>query len=188
MNILIWIGSFIGLLILLMVYFYNALVKADKKALEGWSRIDVALKKRYDLVPNLVETVKAYAKHEKETLKEVVNLRNVSMEVDGVEEKAGSEENLSQGIKTIFALAEQYPELKADQSFNKLQKKLADIEDDIQMARRYYNATVRDLDIMIDSFPSNIIAKIFGFKDREFFQVESPKQRRRIRIVFGDKE
>lgn len=183
-NILIGTGSLVLLLIVLVVYFYNALVKKTKLAEEGWSGIDVQLKRRYDLIPNLVETVKGYAKHEKTTLAEVIKLRNECQQMTNIEEKSVGETKLSGILRTVFALAEQYPDLKANTNFKELQGELMKIEDEIQLARRYYNATVRDLNILVSSFPSNIVAKKYGFTEKPFFELDSPEERKNVSVKF----
>lgn len=150
---------------------------------ESWSGIDVQLKRRYNLIPNLVETVKGYAKHEKQTLENVVKARNMAMGTQNVKEKAQAENMLTGALKTIFALAENYPNLKANQNFLGLQKTLAEIENDIQNARRYYNAVVRDYDILCEAFPTVIIANMFNFKKYEFFEIEEA-ERENVKVSF----
>ena len=150
---------------------------------ESWSSIDVQLKRRYNLIPNLVETVKGYAKHEKQTLENVVKARNMAMGTQNVKEKAQAENMLTGALKTIFALAENYPDLKANQNFLGLQKTLADIENDIQNARRYYNAVVRDYDILCEAFPTVIIANMFNFTKCEFFEIEEA-ERGNVKVSF----
>ncbi|AEA33721.1 LemA family protein [Hippea maritima] len=171
------------LIISLTVYYYNRFVKLKNQIDNAWSDIDVQLKRRYDLIPNLVETVKGYAKHEKDTLENVIKARNMAMNSQTVEERAKSENMLTGALKTIFALAESYPDLKANQSFLELQKMLADVENDIQMARRYYNAVVRDYNVLCESFPSVLIAKQFNFSKREFFETEE-SERENIKVEF----
>ncbi|KAA0257343.1 LemA family protein [Deferribacter autotrophicus] len=176
----------IGLIILLflmLIYYYNKFVKLKNQVDESWSGIDVQLKRRYDLIPNLVETVKEYAKHEKETLENVVKARNMAMNAKNVEEKAQAENMLTGALKTIFALAENYPDLKANKNFLNLQNTLSEIEDNIQNARRYYNAVVRDYNILCEAFPSVIIANMFGFKKREFFEIEEA-ERKNVKVKF----
>ena len=154
------------------VAIYNGLVQAKVLVDEGWSGIDVQLKRRYDLIPNLVETVKGYAKHESETFTKVAQLRTAAMAATGIEEKGKLENQLSATLKTLFAVAENYPELKANQNFLDLQGTLTGIEEEIQGSRRYYNGTVRDFNTKIMVFPNNIFAGILGFKTREFFAAE----------------
>jgi len=159
---------------------YNRLVTLRNRAKEAWADIDVQLKRRYDLIPNLVETVKGYASHEKEIFEKVAEARAKAMGATGMKEKAEAENQLSQTLKSLFAVVEAYPELKANQNFLQLQKELVDTEDKIQYARRFYNANVRDLNTLIESFPANLIAKNFGFEKMELFEIaeaerEAPK-------------
>jgi LemA protein len=150
---------------------YNGLVQLKVRAESAWSDIDVQLKRRHDLVPNLVETVKGYASHEKGTLEAVVNARSRAMSAQGPASRAEAENMLTGALKSLFALAEAYPQLRAAEGFGQLQQQLASIEDAIQNARRYYNAVVRDLNTKIQQAPSNIIARAFGFREREFFEI-----------------
>ena len=161
---------------------YNGLVRLNVQAANAWSDIDVQLKRRHDLIPNLVETVKGYASHERNTLEAVVNARNraVSVESAGPAERGQAEGALTTALRGLFALAESYPQLRAAENFAQLQNTLAQIEDAVQNARRYYNAVVRDLNTRVQQFPSNLIAGMFGFRNREFFEVpdaerETPK-------------
>lgn len=180
-------------LIILAVFFiaavliYNNLVKYRFLVKEAWSGIDVQLKRRHDLIPNLVATVKGYAKYEQGIFEKVTALRNEI--VNAKDDKAGNEleNNISQAIKSIFAIAENYPDLKANQNFLDLQKNISDIEDTIQMARRYYNGTVRDYNVGIQSFPNSMIANIFNFKPAEFFEIEYATERSSPDIEFGGK-
>ncbi|MGH7448124.1 MAG: LemA family protein [Longimicrobiales bacterium] len=150
---------------------YNGLVQLKVRAESAWSDIDVQLKRRHDLVPNLVETVRGYASHEQGTLEAVVNARSRAMGAQGPASRAEAENMLSGALKSLFALAESYPQLRAAENFGQLQQQLAGIEDAIQNARRYYNAVVRDLNTKIQQFPSNVIARSFGFREREFFEI-----------------
>ena len=156
---------------------YNALVRLRVQCDTAWSDIDVQLKRRYDLIPNLVETVKGYAGHERQTLEAVIAARSRAMGAVGPAAKAEAENTLTGTLKSLFAVAEAYPQLRAVENFTMLQKSLAEIEDFIQQARRYYNAVVRDLNTKIEVFPSNLVANIFGFTHREFFELESPAER-----------
>jgi LemA protein len=151
-------------------FLYNGLVQLKVRADGAWADIDVQLKRRHDLIPNLVETVKGYAGHEKGTLEAVVNARARAMSVQGTADRAEAENVLTGALKSLFALAEAYPQLRASENFGQLQATLAAIEDAIQNARRYYNAVVRDLNTRILQFPSNLIARSFGFREREFFE------------------
>jgi LemA protein len=174
---------FIGILLLPVIYAivaYNSLVGLTNRKKEAWADVDVQLKRRYDLIPNLVETVKGYAAHEKDTLERVIKARGVAMGAKNPAEKGQAENFLTGALKSLFALAEQYPNLKANENFMQLQNNLNEIEDALQNARRYYNATVRDINNKVVMFPSNIIAGMFGFKVEEFFEItgeerEAPK-------------
>jgi LemA protein len=152
---------------------YNGLVKLKVQVANAWADIDVQLKRRHDLIPNVVETVKGYASHERQTLEAVINARNraVSVQGGGPAERSQAEGALSGALRGLFALAESYPQLRAAENFGQLQSTLAQIEDAIQNARRYYNAVVRDLNTKIQQFPSNIVAGMFGFATREFFEI-----------------
>ena len=160
------------LLILWFIVIYNSLIRLKVRTEEAWADIDVQLKRRYDLIPNLVETVKGYASHEQETFQKVIEARSKAMSAQSVKEKGEAENMLSNTLKSIFALAENYPELKASENFSKLQDELTDTENKIQAARRFYNGNVRDLNTKITVFPSNLVANLFNFKIREFFQLE----------------
>jgi len=157
--------------VIVVFVLYNALVRLKVQAESAWSDIDVQLKRRYDLIPNLVETVKGYAGHERETLEAVVAARSQAMSAQGPAEKGQAENVLTGTLKSLFALSESYPQLRAAENFSALQASLSSIEDSIQNARRYYNAVVRDLNTRILQFPSNLIARSFGFKEREFFEI-----------------
>lgn len=161
-----------GLLCVLFITIYNRFISLRNLVEEGWSGIEVQLKRRSNLVPNLVEAVKGYMGHERGLLSEVTELRSKSMSARGVGEKARMEGALSHSLANIFAVAEGYPDLKANQNFLDLQKQLSQIEEEIQLARRYYNGTVRNLNIRIESFPSNIVAGIFKFTQAEFFEID----------------
>lgn len=175
MELLWWI---LGLLAIVTIFLYNALVHSRNRAKEAWSDIEVQLKRRYDLIPNLVETVKGYATHERDVLEEVARLRAVAADTHGSpEQKATSENGLQEGIKTLFAVSESYPDLKANQNFLELQDDLVDTENKIQAARRFYNSNVRELNTRVDLFPTNLIAGIFRFKKMEFFELADDKER-----------
>ena len=150
---------------------YNHFVTLVQRCKEAWADIDVQLKRRYDLIPNLVETVKGYATHEKEAFENVTNARARAMNAGGVEERGKAENMLTGALKTIFAVAEAYPDLKANQNFLELQRELSDTENKIQSARRFYNSNVRDLNTGLQSFPGNIIAGFFHFEPREYFEL-----------------
>ncbi|HVA16143.1 MAG TPA: LemA family protein [Candidatus Dormibacteraeota bacterium] len=170
--------------VIVVIGMYNGLVKLKVQCDNAWADIDVQLKRRYDLIPNLVQTVQGYAAHEKGTLEGVVAARNAAMSAQGPAAKAGAENMLTSALRQVFALAEAYPQLRAVESFTQLQTTLSQLEDSIQNARRYYNAVVRDLNTKIAEFPSNIIANMFGFKTREFFEVAAPTEREVPKVSF----
>lgn len=180
---LIFLGIII-ILIFVFIAYYNKFIKLRNQADESFSGIDVQLKRRHDLIPNIVETVKGYAKHEASTLEKVVQARNIAMSATSVEDKAKAENMITGALKSLFALSENYPDLKANQNFINLQNTLSEIEDNIQNARRYYNAVVRDYNILCESFPSLIVANIFNFKKREFFEIEET-ERENVKVNFN---
>src|SRR5271156_2000632 len=173
------------LAIIFVISMYNGLVSLKVQGDNAWSDIDVQLKRRYDLIPNLVETVKGYAGHEKSTLEGVVAARNQAMTAQGPAAKGEAEGMLASALRQVFALAEAYPQLRAVESFTQLQNTLNQIEDSVQNARRYYNAVVRDFNTKIAQFPSNIIAGMFNFKPREFFEITAPAEREVPKVSFG---
>ena len=173
------------LLVFIVIGMYNSLVRLKVQCDNAWADIDVQLKRRYDLIPNLVETVKGYAAHEKGTLEAVINARNRAMTATSPADKAQAENMLSGALKSLFALSEAYPQLRAIESFTSLQNSLSEIEDTVQNARRYYNAVVRDLNTKILQFPTNIFANMLGFKQREFFEVSSAAEREAPKVSFG---
>ncbi|HXM94043.1 MAG TPA: LemA family protein [Candidatus Dormibacteraeota bacterium] len=173
------------LLVVFLIGMYNGLVRLKVQCDNAWADIDVQLKRRYDLIPNLVETVKGYAAHEKGTLEAVINARNRAMTVTNPAEKAQAENMLSGALKSLFALSEAYPQLRAVESFTSLQNSLSQIEDTVQNARRYYNAVVRDLNTKIQQFPTNIFASMLGFRPREFFEVSAPAEREVPKVSFS---
>jgi LemA protein len=173
------------LIVIFLIGMYNGLVRLKVQCDNAWADIDVQLKRRYDLIPNLVETVKGYAGHEKGTLEAVVNARNRAMAATGPAEKAEAENMLSGALKSLFALSEAYPQLRAIESFTSLQNSLSQIEDTVQNARRYYNAVVRDLNTKILQFPTNIFAGMLGFKQREFFEISNAAEREAPKVSFG---
>jgi LemA protein len=164
---------------------FNRLVRQRNLVREGWSGIDVQLKRRTDLVPNLVETVKAYAAHERAVLEEVTAMRASSIAASGVGGQATAEQGLQASLGKLLAIAEAYPELKADKNFLALQEQLAGIEDQLQMARRYYNGTVRNLNIVIQSFPSNLLAGMLGFREEPYFQLDDRNEAAAPGIAFA---
>ncbi len=172
-------------LILGIVLTYNKLVGLRQRSEEAWSDIDVQLKRRTDLVPNLVETVRGYAAHERNTLDQVVRARGAAVSASTPEARAQAENQLTGALRQLFALAESYPELKANQSFGELQASLGQLEETIQSSRRYYNAVVRDFNTTIDSFPSNQIALFFRFAKRQYFELDRPEERQVPRVAVG---
>ena len=162
---------------------YNGLIRLKNRTDEAWSDIDVQLKRRYDLIPNLVETVKGYAKHEKELFENVTKARTAAMGAEGIEEKGKAENVLSGTLKTLFAVAENYPQLKASDNFAKLQDELSDTENKIQAARRFYNGNVRDFNTKIQVFPNNMVAGMLKFKAYEFFEAEEG-EKKNVKVKF----
>ncbi|MBV9481708.1 MAG: LemA family protein [Acidobacteria bacterium] len=157
----------------LLIAMYNSLVQLKVRCDSAWADIDVQLKRRHDLIPNLVETVKGYAAHEKSTFENIAKYRSQAMQATTPGDKAAAENQLTGALKSLFAVAENYPQLKASEEFTELQGSLSQTEDAIQNARRYYNAVVRDLNTKIQSFPTNILANMAGFHERQFFEAES---------------
>ncbi len=175
----------LALLIWFAIATYNRLVGLSQRSGEAWSDIDVQLKRRTDLVPNLVETVRGYAAHERKTFEEVTRWRSAALTAGSPEARAEAENQLTRALRNLFAVAEAYPELKASQNFRELQASLGEIEEAVQNARRYYNAVVRDLNTAVESFPSNFVATTFQFKKRPFFELERPEDRQVPRVSFG---
>jgi LemA protein len=174
----------IGGAVLILAGMYNSLVQLRVRADSAWSDIDVQLKRRHDLIPNLVETVKGYAAHEKGTFENIAKYRSQAMQATTPADKAQAESQLSGALKSLFAVAENYPQLRASEQFTGLQASLNSIEDNIQNARRYYNAVVRDFNTRVQSFPINIIAGMFGFHTRQFFEMETPAERENVQVKF----
>ncbi len=174
----------VGGAVLILAGMYNSLVQLRVRADSAWSDIDVQLKRRHDLIPNLVETVKGYAAHEKGTFENIAKFRSQAMQATSPGDKAQAENQLSGALKSLFAVAENYPELKASEQFTGLQGSLNSIEDALQNARRYYNAVVRDFNTRVQSFPTNILAGMFGFHTRQFFEVDSPTDRENVAVKF----
>lgn len=177
MIILIIVIALAVIFLLYGVSIYNQLVKLRNLVQEAWSSIDVMLKKRHDLIPNLVETVKGYATHERETLDSVTRARAQAVGANSVESKEAAEKSLNQAMVNLLAVAEQYPDLKANTNFQQLQSELTSIENDIEKSRRYYNGTVRDNNTLVESFPSNIIANMYKFAKSPFFELENAAER-----------
>ena len=182
----IWIipAIIIAGIIIWLIIIYNKLVRNKNMVEEGWSGIDVQLKRRSNLIPNLIETVKGYMGHEAKLLSEITQLRSQSKDIHAVAEKSRVETALTRSLGNLIAVAESYPDLKANQNFLDFQNELSQIENDIQMARRYYNGTVRNLNIMIEAFPSNLVAGQFGFAKAEFFEIEDPGDRKMPDVKF----
>lgn len=181
-----WVLIVLGAVVLAGVVIYNGLVRLREQADGAWSDIDVQLKRRHDLIPNLVETVKGYAGHERETLDAVIRARSAAMEAGGTVERGVAEGVLTQALKSLFALSEAYPDLQAADNFRDLQETLSRIEDDIQRARRYFNAVIRDYNTKVGQVPSNVVAGAFGFKPREYFEI--PEGERAVpRVSFDER-
>ena len=181
-----WI--FLGVVVAAALYAvsaYNKLVTLRNSGENAWSDIDVHLKRRYELIPNLVETVKGYAEHEQGTFEKVTQARSQAMQATTPGEKGAAEGNLTQVLKSLFAVAEAYPELKANENFLSLQEELSSLEDAIQNARRYYNAVVRDLNTACDVFPSNIVANLFSIGKKEYFELEAEAERAAPQVSFS---
>ncbi|HAJ44485.1 MAG: LemA family protein [Parcubacteria group bacterium GW2011_GWC1_43_61] len=174
----------IAVLVLWIVFAYNRFVVFNTRIKEAWSDIDVQLKRRYDLIPNLIETVKGYMTHESQVFEKVTEARTRAMGVTSAKEKAEQENILSGTLKTLFAVSENYPELKANVNFLELQRELADTENKIQAARRFFNSNVRDFNILVDSFPANLIAGVFNYKKQEFFELNEAGEREPVKVKF----
>lgn len=171
--------SILGIIAVIVAWFiavYNGFIRLINRVKEAWSDIDVQLKRRYDLIPNLIETVKGYASHERELFEKVTQARTQAMGAQSMEEKGKAENILSGTLKTLFAVSENYPQLRANENFLELQRELSDTENKIQAARRFYNGNVRDLNIKIETFPSNIIAGMFKFEKKEFFEADTEEK------------
>jgi len=177
----------IVVLALIVIGMYNSLIRLKNRVDEAWSGIDVMLKQRYDTIPNLVEIVKGYAAHEKETLESVVKARTAAMDAQAGGDLKGqgqAENMLSSTLKSIFALSENYPDLKANQNFLELQRDLMDLENKIQASRQFYNTNVRDFNTKLEIFPTNIIGNMLGFDSREYFEIEDEKERENVKVKF----
>ena len=174
----------VGLVFFWLIVVFNDLVKLKNRAKEAWADIDVQLKRRYNLIPNLVETVKGYASHEKGVFERIAEARARAMGAQDLKERGQAENALSQTLKSLFAVSESYPELKASQNFLELQRELRDTEDKVQASRRFYNGNVRDLNIRIESFPVNLIASAFGFKQMELFELTEVAERKTPAVKF----
>lgn len=178
----------IGIIVVLIIIFvvmYNGFIRLKNNCDEAFATMDVYLKKRYDLIPNLVETVKGYAAHEKETLERVVAARNMAQGASTPEEKAAGESMLQGTLKSLFAVAESYPDLKANQNFMDLQGQFKAVEEDIANSRKYYNAVVKQFNTKCEVFPSNLIAGIFHFEKKPMFEVEAQEERQNVKVSFS---
>jgi LemA protein len=184
---MVFIYILIGLVVLIILYavgVFNSLIRLKNRTDEAWSDIDVQLKRRHDLIPNLVEAVKGYASHERQAFENVTNARAKAISAQGIAEKAKAENSLSNTLKTLFAVAEAYPDLKASTNFLELQRELSDTENKVQASRRFYNGNVRDFNIRIESFPSRIVAGMLKFGKREFFEIEELAEREVPEVKF----
>jgi len=181
---LIVILAVVAVVVIYFIAAYNGFVRLKNRAKEAWSDIEVQLKRRYDLIPNLVSTVKGYAAHESQLFEKVTQARAAAISAQGVAGKAQAENALSATLKSLFAVSEAYPDLKASVNFLELQRELTDTEDKIQAARRFYNGNARDLAIKIESFPSSIVGKIGGFKPMELFELEEPAAKEPPKVNF----
>lgn len=188
MTTVLWVVlGVIVVLIVAIIGMYNSLIRLKNRVEEAWSDIDVQLKRRYDLIPNLVETVKGYAKHEAGTLEKVTKARTDAMAAQksgDTKKQAAAENMLSSTLKSIFALSENYPDLKANENFLELQRELSDTENKIQASRRFYNGNVRDFNTKLEVFPTNIMAGMLGFKSREYFEIEEAKEKENVKVKF----
>lgn len=187
MNVLTILLIVAAVIVVAIIAIYNGLIRSRNRVDEAWSDIDVQLKRRYDLIPNLIETVKGYAKHEKEVFEKVTKARTEAMGAQTVGEKDKAENVLSGALKSLFAVAEAYPDLKANENFGKLQDELTDTEDKIQAARRFYNGNVRDFNTKIQVFPTNLFAQMLGFKAYEFFEAEAG-EKENIKVDFSEEK
>jgi LemA protein len=180
-----WFLILLAIVAIVGITIYNSLVRLRTQTQGAWADIDVQLKRRWDLIPNLVETVKGYASHEKDTLEAVINARNRAMSATGPADKAQAENMLTGALKSLFALSEAYPQLRAVEGFTSLQSTLGEIEVAVQNARRYYNAVVRDYNTKVEQFPSVVVANAFRFQKEEFFELDDETQREAPKVSFG---
>jgi LemA protein len=174
----------IALIIIFLIGLYNSLVQLRVRADSAWSDIDVQLKRRHDLIPNIVETVKGYAAHEKGTFENIAKWRSAAMGATAPEDRAQAENQLTGALRQLFAVAEAYPDLKANTQFTQLTQSLQEVEDALQNSRRYYNAVVRDYNTRIQTFPGNVFAGMFGFQPRQFFELSAPAEREAPQVKF----
>jgi LemA protein len=182
-TIMIAVLVFAGLLVFWVIFLFNGLIRLKNRVEEAWSDIDVQLKRRYDLIPNLIETVKGYAKHEREVLESVTEARTRAMGAQDTKDQVEAENMLSDTLKSLFAVSENYPDLKANQNFLELQRELSDTENKIQASRRFYNGNVRDFNTKIQSFPNNMIAGTLNFKEKDFFEA-GEEEKKNIEVKF----
>lgn len=187
MDTLYIVLAIIVILGLFLIAVYNSLIILKNKVDEAWADIDTQLKRRWDLIPNMVETVRGYTKHERGVFENVTKARSEAMQAKTPDEKARAENMLTDTLKSLFAVAENYPELKANQNFMDLQATLREVEDKIQMSRRYYNGTVREFNTKLEVFPNNLVAGILGFKRREFFEI-ADEERKNVKVDFSEKQ
>lgn len=187
MDLLYIILTVVAVIILFVIFTYNGMITLRNRVSEAWSDIDVQLKRRYNLIPNLVETVKGYATHEEAVITKVTEARAKAINAGTIEEHGKAENMLSGALRSLFAVAENYPALRANENFLQLQNELVDTEDKIQASRRFYNGTVRDYNTKLEVFPSNMVAGMFHFEKREFFELEDEKEREVVKVSF-DKE
>jgi len=183
-TILIIILAVLAITVLYLITAYNSLVTLKNRSKEAWSDIDIQLKRRHNLIPNLIETVKGYASHESEVLEKVTQARSQAMQAQDTKQKEKAENMLSNTLKSLFAVSENYPDLKASENFLELQRELTDTEDKIQASRRFYNGNVRDLNIKIEVFPSNMIANMFNFTKMELFEIENQEEKQVPQVKF----
>ncbi|MFA6304467.1 MAG: LemA family protein [Patescibacteria group bacterium] len=185
MSDILWIIIAVAAIIVFwLIAVYNGLITLKNRTDEAWSDIDVQLKRRYDLIPNLLETVKGYASHEKDLLENVTKARSTAMNAQSPEAKGEAENMLSSTLKSLFAVAENYPQLRASENFAKLQDELSDTENKIQASRRFYNGNVRDFNTKLQVFPNNLLANMMNFKAREFFEIENETERENVKVKF----
>ena len=185
MSTLVWIIVIaVALLLVIIIAGYNKLIQLRVRSEEAWSDIDVQLKRRYDLIPNLVETVKGYAKHEKELFENVTKARADAISAKDLKTQGKAENQISEALKSIFAVAENYPQLKANENFGKLQDELTDTENKIEAARRFYNGNIRDFNIAIEVFPASVVANMSGYKRRDLFEMENKAEKEPVKVDF----
>ncbi len=184
MTIVYIILGVLALIIVWFIFVYNRLISLKNQVKEGWADIEVQLKRRHDLIPNLIATVKGYAEHEKGVFEKVTEARTRALSAGSIKEKAEAENALAGTLKTLFAVAENYPELKANENFLSLQSDLTDTEDKVQASRRFYNGVVRDYNITLQHFPNNIVASMFGFKPAEYFEIAAKEEREAPEVKF----